>query len=74
MATEKKAGAPTEGLPEVDILMRGLMSQPGVEGFMVFNESGKPYDYAAYTINYVFICVPVQASRSSGRQALYGQD
>lgn len=62
MATEKKAGAPTEGLPEVDILMRGLMSQPGVEGFMVFNESGKAHDCVPYTGNHVLTDMTVQAS------------
>ncbi|RYG44072.1 hypothetical protein EON67_12170, partial [archaeon] len=29
-----------DGLPEVEILMRGLLSQPGVEGFMVYNDAG----------------------------------
>jgi hypothetical protein len=28
-------------MPEVDVLMKGLLSQPGVEGFMVFNDAGE---------------------------------
>ena len=36
-ATEKEKG---DGLPDVDVLMKGLLAQPGVEGFMVFNDSG----------------------------------
>jgi hypothetical protein len=28
-------------MPEVDVLMKGMLSQPGVEGFMVFNDAGK---------------------------------
>lgn len=37
---KKKEGG--DGIPEVDVLMRGLLSQPGVEGFMVFNNAGIP--------------------------------
>lgn len=34
-------GAATgDGLPEVDVLMRGVLAHPGVEGFLVFNETG----------------------------------
>ena len=40
MASEKKPAGATEGLPEVEILMKGLLAQPGVDGFMVYNESG----------------------------------
>lgn len=29
-----------DSMPEVDVLMKGLLSQPGVEGFMVFNDAG----------------------------------
>jgi len=28
----------TAAAPEIDVLLRGMLSQPGVEGFMVFNE------------------------------------
>jgi hypothetical protein len=38
MAEKKQTEAP--GLPDVDILMKGLLAQPGVEGYMVFNDSG----------------------------------
>lgn len=45
MADAKKAVAgATDALPEVDVIMKGLLSQPGVEGFLVFNESGQLYD------------------------------
>ena len=30
------------GLPEVDVLLKGLMAQPGVEGFLVFNDAAVP--------------------------------
>lgn len=40
MAEKKQTEAP--GLPDVDILMKGLLAQPGVEGYMVFNDSGIP--------------------------------
>ncbi len=36
---EKKQAAEA-GLPDVDILMKGLLAQPGLEGYMVFNDSG----------------------------------
>lgn len=39
MEKKKETG---DGIPEVDVLMRGLLSQPGVEGFMVFNNAGIP--------------------------------
>lgn len=29
-------------MPEVEVLLKGLLSQPGVEGFMVFNDAGIP--------------------------------
>jgi len=28
-------------MPEVDVLLKGLLSQPGAEGFLVFNDDGK---------------------------------
>lgn len=30
-----------QGLPEIDVLLKGMLSQPGVEGFMVFNDEGE---------------------------------
>ena len=33
-----------QGLPEIDVLMKGLLAQPGVEGYMVFNDAGRHYD------------------------------
>jgi len=38
--TLQAGAAGADGLPEVEVLLKGLMSQPGVEGFMVFNDSG----------------------------------
>lgn len=38
---EKKTTAEA-GLPDVDVMMKGLLSQPGVEGYMVFNDAGIP--------------------------------
>jgi hypothetical protein len=35
-AEAKDAG----GLPEVEVMLRGLLAQPGVEGFLVFNQDG----------------------------------
>ena len=29
-----------DSMPEVDVLLKGLLNQPGVEGFMVFNDDG----------------------------------
>lgn len=43
---DKKAAQAESGLPEVDILLRGLLSLPGVEGFMVYNESGIPIKWS----------------------------
>jgi dynein light chain roadblock-type len=40
MADKKKDAG--DSLPEVEVLLRGLLGQPGVEGFMVFNNSGIP--------------------------------
>ena len=43
MASEKK-DKQGDGLPEVDILLRGMLSHPGVEGFMIYNDAGELVD------------------------------
>jgi len=37
----------TAAAPEIDVLLRGMLSQPGVEGFMVFNEEGIPIKWSS---------------------------
>lgn len=39
---DKKAAAGGDSLPEVEVMLKGLLTQPGVEGFLVFNEAGIP--------------------------------
>ncbi len=35
-------------MPEVDVLLKGLLGQPGVEGFLVFNDDGaSPLSFAS---------------------------
>jgi Roadblock/LC7 domain len=38
----EKKGEKGDSMPEVEVLLKGLLSQPGVEGFMVFNNAGIP--------------------------------
>lgn len=61
-AAEKKAAEKDKGeghgLPEVDVLMKGLLAQPGVEGYMVFNDSGACTMQARFKNDFVTSCDP----------------
>mmetsp|Transcript_10650 Transcript_10650/g.25480 ORF Transcript_10650/g.25480 Transcript_10650/m.25480 type:complete len:139 (+) Transcript_10650:52-468(+) len=39
------AGA--SGLPDVDVTMKDLLAQPGVQGYMVFNDTGIPVKWSS---------------------------
>ena len=40
-----------QGLPDVETLMKDLLSQPGVIGYMVFNDSGIPVKWSQTGFN-----------------------
>ncbi len=42
---EKKGGA-TDSIPEIDATMKPIMAQPGVEGYLLMNESAIPLKWA----------------------------
>mmetsp|Transcript_106837 Transcript_106837/g.297263 ORF Transcript_106837/g.297263 Transcript_106837/m.297263 type:complete len:137 (+) Transcript_106837:194-604(+) len=41
------AAAAATGPPDVDVTMKDLLSQPGVQGYMVFNDTGIPVKWSS---------------------------